>query len=503
MLTAGTSLEGSPAFAFSAVTGQGLDEIRAHIIETLQRADKPEARGYFRLPVDRVFVLQGHGLVVTGTALSGQIASGDHVRCLPGDQTYRVRSLQVHNEPVDTATRGQRIALNLSGQEKPAIARGDVICQEKLTRTTDRLDALLEVRPMAAKGVKNHQRVRVHLGTAERLAKVILLEPREKVGPKESCYCQIALVEPLLALRRDRFIIRDETAQRTLGGGVVLHPWARTHKRKEPGLQEHLALLRTGEPIDLVGHFIDTSDEFAVPIAPIYQFLNLREEDVRQLLADAKGVRAIDLEGEQVYTTQGKWQKLSGALLATLGDFHASHPLAPGMEMEAARDKLPSQIPSRLFRAFVERLETTKTVARDGSLLRLPGHTVRLRDDEQQLAERVRTLLGHTPLAPPDLKEVEREVGVARAKLTEVIRVMEREHSIVRVSGDLYFLAEGIDTVKTGLYKHLTEKNDITPAAFRELFGTSRKYTIPLLEYFDREGITVRVGDARRLKSQR
>ena len=503
ILTAGTSLEGSPAFPFSAITGAGLDRIRAYIIETLQKADQPEARGYFRLPVDRVFILQGHGLIVTGTALSGQVASGDRVRCLPGDQLYRVRSLQVHNEAKETGTRGQRIALNLSGQEKPAIARGDVVCDEKLTRTTDRFDTLLEIRPMAGSGVKNHQRVRVHLGTAERMGKVILLEPREKVGPKESCYCQISLVEPLLTLRRDRFIIRDETARRTLGGGVVLDPWAKKHKRKESGLPEALALLRAGEPASLVEHLIDTGDEAALPIAPIYQFLNLREEEVRLLLSRIDGVRAVGLEGETVYTTARKWQRLTEALLAQLRDFHAGHPLAPGMEMEAARDKLPGAVPARFFRALVERLETDKVIARDGSLIRLPGHTVQLKEDEQHLAGRITALLRQTPLAPPDLKEVERTLGVPRARLLEVVRVLERERSVLRVTNDLYFLREGIDTVKTGLYKHLTEQSDITPAAFRELFGTSRKYTIPLLEYFDREGVTIRVGDARRLRSQR
>ena len=178
ILTTGTALENSPVVPFSFVTGQGLDELRTQIAQVVRSRPKPPPPGYFRLPVDRVFVLQGYGLVVTGTAQSGELGLGDRVRSLPADQLFRVRGLQVHNQPVPTATWGQRIALNLSGSEKVSLTRGDVICHEELTRRSDRFDASLEVRPSAAAGrtgMKNHQRVRVHLGTAERMAKLVLL----------------------------------------------------------------------------------------------------------------------------------------------------------------------------------------------------------------------------------------------------------------------------------------------------------------------------------------
>ncbi|HEX2386020.1 MAG TPA: selenocysteine-specific translation elongation factor, partial [Candidatus Binatia bacterium] len=240
ILTLGTALENSAMLPFSAVTGQGLAEIRDEIIARLREVGRAAPKGYFRLPVDRAFILQGHGVVVTGTAQSGTIKPGDHVRALPGEQNFRVRSLQVHNHAVDAAGWGQRVALNLAGLEKAAIERGHVVCDEKLTMTTDRFDARLEIRPAAAKGVKSHQRVRIHLGTAERLGKLIVLGAKETVAPKESAFCQITLSEPLLALRGDRFIVRDETARRTLGGGVVVHPWAPRHKRGEADLEKRL-----------------------------------------------------------------------------------------------------------------------------------------------------------------------------------------------------------------------------------------------------------------------
>jgi len=328
ILTLGTSLENSPIIPFSAVTGQGLDDLHAEIFKTLRSCAKPAPNGYFRLPVDRAFVLQGHGLVVTGTALSGEIKMGERVRALPGDQIFRVRSLEVHNQAVEKAGWGQRVALNLAGQEKAEIERGDVICDEKITLVTGRFDAFLEVRPAAGRGIKNHQRVRVHLGTAERLGKIILLGEKEKVEPKQSAYCQIVLAEPLLALRGDHFIIRDETAQKTLAGGTVVHPWPRKHKRGEEGLEERLKTLHHGSFAELLETFLGESDDFALPIGTIDQFMNLKEEEVRRQIEEMKQVRVFAAEGEKVYTTESKWRALKERILKLLRDFHGSHPLA-------------------------------------------------------------------------------------------------------------------------------------------------------------------------------
>jgi len=501
ILTFGTALEGSSVVPFSSVTGQGLSELRAQIWEVLRNCKKPEPTGYFRLPVDRAFVLQGHGLVVTGTGLSGEIKVGDKVRCLPGDEIFRVRSLQVHNRSVDVAGWGQRVALNLSGQEKETITRGDVICHEELALTSDRFDALLEVRPAATRGIKNHQRVRIHLGTAERLAKLILLGSKEKIEPKQSAYCQVTLLGPLLVMRGDRFIVRDETAQRTLGGGIVIHPWAKRHKRREPRLEEILQALHTEYIPALIENFLEEHERFAAPIEPLYQFLNLKKEESRSWLERSKAVLSFSAEGERVYTTGRKWQALKEEILKTLRDFHLSHPLAPGMDMEELRGKLLYEIQSRLFRVLIENLAAEKVLAREGNLLRLVGHTIHLRDEERSVVDKIRKVLSENPLSPPDLKQMEKDLGIARTKLSDVIRVMERERSIVRVATDLYFLSDCIDKVKGLLYKYLSEHNEITAATFRDLLGSSRKYTIPLLEYLDREGITVRTGDTRRLKS--
>jgi selenocysteine-specific elongation factor len=500
ILTLGTALDSSPKIAVSSVTGQGVEELKQLISNTLRSRAQIAPNGYFRLPVDRAFVLQGHGVVVTGTALSGEIKVGEPVRCLPGDHLFRIRSLQVHGRSVETAGWGQRVAMNLTGPERASIERGQVICHDKLSLTSDRFDAFLEVRPAAAKGLKNHQRVRIHMGTAERLAKIVLLGGQDKLAAKQSAYCQIRLSEPLLVMRGDHFIARDETAQRTLGGGVVVHPWARRHKRREEHLLTRLKLLHNGTFTDVVENFLGESAAFALPIEDIYQFLNLREDEARQRVDEIKSLRALNAEGDKIYTTESKWNQLKARLVETLKAFHASHPLLPGMDMEELRGKLAFELSPKIFRVVLDRFINEKLIVKEENLLRLTGHRLQLGGQEKGLMDKITKLLGEQPLAPPDLKEVEKQAGVPRNRLNEIIRLLEREGAVVRVTTDMYFLAGSIAQLRQTLTKHLIENGEMTAAAFRDLIGSSRKYTIPLLEFFDRDGLTIRIGDIRRLK---
>ncbi|MGN6718967.1 MAG: SelB domain-containing protein, partial [Candidatus Binatia bacterium] len=457
--------------------------------------------GYFRLPVDRAFVLQGHGVVVTGTALSGAVNVGDQVRCLPGNYLFRVRSLQVHGKALDRAGWGQRIAMNLTGPERASIERGQVICHEKLSLTSDRFDAFLEVRPAAAKGIKNHQRLRIHMGAAERLAKIILLGGKEKLDAKESGYCQITLNEPLLVMRGDHFVARDETAQRTLGGGLIIHPRANRHRKTETELLSRLETLHKGNLPQVVETFLAEDAAFALPIESIYQFINLREEEARAKIEGLETLRALNAEGDTLYITEEKWNQLREQLLRLLKAFHSTHPLVPGMDMEELRGKLRWELSPKVFRAIIELCMAEKLISREENLLRLATHRVQLGGQEKLLMDKIKQILAAQPLAPPDLKELEKQAGVSRQRLTEVMRLLERDGSVVRVTTDMYFLASSIEQLRSTLTKYLTEKSDMTAASFRDLINSSRKYTIPLLEYFDRDGLTIRVGDVRRLKS--
>jgi selenocysteine-specific elongation factor len=213
-------------------------------------------------------------------------------------------------------------------------------------------------------------------------------------------------------------------------------------------------------------------------------------------------LRPLNAEGEKLYTTEPKWQRVKETLVATLKAFHASHPLVPGMDMEEVRGKLPYDLSLKIFRVVIDALAGEKVIAKEENLLRLASHRVQLGGQEKTLMERIKKTLGEQPLAPPDLKDIEKQLGINRAKLTEVIRLLERDGSVVRVTTDMYFLASSIDQLRATLKKFLTEKGEMTAASFRDLIGSTRKYTIPLLEYFDRDGLTIRIGDVRRLKGQ-
>jgi len=501
ILTLGTNLESSPKLAVSSITGQGLEELKQLISTTLKSSTQTVPSGYFRLPVDRAFVLQGHGVVVTGTALSGAVALGEQVRCLPGNSLFRVRSLQVHGKSVDRAGWGQRVAMNLTGPERASIERGQVICHEKLSLTSDRFDAFLEVRPAAGKGIKNHQRLRIHMGAAERLAKIILLGGKEKLDAKASAYCQITLNEPLLVMRGDHFVARDETAQRTLGGGIVIHPRANRHRKNEPELLSRLETLHKGNLAQVVETFLAEDAAFALPIESIYQFINVREEEARAKIEGLDTLRALNAEGDTLYTTEEKWNQLREQMLRLLKAFHSTHALVPGMDMEELRGKLRWELAPKVFRAVIELFLGEKIIGREENLLRLATHRVQLGGQEKVLMDKIKQILGAQPLAPPDLKELEKQAGVSRQRLTEVIRLLERDGSVVRVTTDMYFLASSIEQLRATLKNYLTDKGEMTAASFRDLINSSRKYTIPLLEYFDRDGLTIRIGDVRRLKS--
>jgi selenocysteine-specific elongation factor len=247
--------------------------------------------------------------------------------------------------------------------------------------------------------------------------------------------------------------------------------------------------------------FLEQSSEFAVSIESIHQFLNLQEDDARQRIEKMKSLRGFSAEGEKLYTTDNKWQGIKARVLKALKDFHAAHPLVAGMEMEELRGKLPYGLPPKIFRVIIDLLVSEKAAAKEGNLLRLPTHQIQLGGAEQSLMEKIKKILGEQPMSPPDLKEIEKQLGVTRNRLNEVIRLLERDGTVARVATDLYFLSSCVDKVRGVLYRFLTEKGEITAAAFRDLLGSSRKYTIALLEYFDREGMTIRVGDIRRLKS--
>ncbi len=501
ILAADTTLEGAPIVPVSTVTGDGLPALREEIERQLAAPAAPPRPGPFRLPVDRAFVMRGHGVVVTGTAIAGEVREGDHVRVLPGDGRARVRSLQVHGTTVGTASHGQRVAMNLAGIERMAIGRGHVVCSDAIARTTDRFDAFVEVRSGARRALASHRRVRVHVGTAEVLGKVVVLGDRTAIPPRERGWAQVVLEAPVPALRGDRFILRDETARRTLGGGVVVNPFADRHRRGEPGLVDRLAALRDGDLTTAARTLLALVPDFACDRTAMAQALGVDGADVTRALAGAAGVVAIpEAAAPEAWTTDAKWEQLVAETRALVTAAHRAKPTEAGLEMEHVRSGLGRIMPAKTFRWCVDRLVAAADLVRDDSTVRLPAHRVALDPAARALGDRLEHLLADGRFTPPDLRQLEALVGTERRRLAEILSVLEKEGRVVRVAPDLYFACDAVAGARALLTEHCRAHGEISAAVFRDLIGASRKFAIALLDWCDRTGVTTRVGDMRRLR---
>jgi selenocysteine-specific elongation factor len=502
ILACDTTLEGAPILAVSTVTGAGIDLLRAEIAAQLSRPAEPPPPGYFRLPVDRAFVIRGHGVVVTGTAVAGVVVEGDTLRLLPGGETARVRGLEVHGESVARAVHGQRVAMNLVGVERSEIGRGHVVCHERVERVTQRLDAWVEVRPGARLPLRHHGRVRVHLGTAEVLGKTVLLDGSAgTLGPRGVGWVQVVTDDPVLALRGDRFILRDETARWTLGGGVVVNPFADRHRRSEGSHTARLEALRGDDDSAAAAAFLDVAVEFAVDRPTLAQVLNRRDEEVGAALAPLPDVIPIpDAGAPEAYTTAAKWACLRDATLAAVAQAHRTHPLMPGVEMESLRTRMPVDVSARVFRWALDRLVADGRLVREESLVRAPEHHVALGAAGRSLGDRLEQLLVEGRFTPPDLRQLETATGTPRARVGEVLGVLESEGRVVRIAPDLYFARPAADEARALLEAHCRTHGDVTAAVFRDVIGASRKFAIAFLDWCDRTGVTIRVGDLRKLR---
>ncbi|HVO25920.1 MAG TPA: selenocysteine-specific translation elongation factor [Candidatus Margulisiibacteriota bacterium] len=501
ILLSGTTLENAPVIPVSSVTGMGIDTLRRTIAERLAGYRRVAPTGYFRLPVDRAFVMHGHGTVVTGTAIAGAIHPGDTVRILPGGEEVRVRTVQVHGREVPEATCGMRVALNLAGVERSQVQRGHVVCDPRLDRVTDRFDAWVEIRPAAGRPVESHEVVRVYLGTAEVIGKLLRLDGRDAWAPRQSGLAQLALRDAVHALRGDRFILRNQSAQRTIGGGVVTHPFARKYRHGGIPLAALDALRLAPTPSALVRALLDVEPDFAVTPEFVAQAGALSLDTVRAVLGNDASIRALpNVDTVAACTTSEKWAALRAAVAGALAEQHRLRPLVPGLEMESLRSQIAPDLSPKVFRAVLDALVAEDVIARDDSLLRLPSHRVALRRDEEEVAGRAEALLAAGGFTPPDLKEVETALGVARPRLQALLQQLEREGRVAKIAEGLYFARTPLDRARDLLRAHVVAHGEISAATFRDLLGASRKFSIALLDYFDRTGFTLRVGDVRKLR---
>ncbi|MBV8358346.1 MAG: selenocysteine-specific translation elongation factor [Deltaproteobacteria bacterium] len=504
LLADGTVLEGSPIIPVSSVSGAGLEDLRAEMTRQLDGFQARRATGLFRLPLDRVFVIKGHGTVVTGTAMGASVRVGQKLRVLPADVEVRVRSIQMHGEPVENAGLCQRVALNLTGAEKLELKRGDVLADERLRLMTVRLDAKLEIRPAAKRALKNNQRVRFYIGTAETLARVIVLDQAGEIAPKKSALVQIVLREPVTALAGDRFVIRDETNMRTLGGGVVLNPMGRRTRKPLERYVQDLNVLSAPFGAAVAEAMLNLQDNLALTPIHIAQLFNAPLTEVDAALRDPRFLK-LSLGDEEGFATTAKWNELKCVAIETLATHHRAEPLSAGLDMESLRTRLPYEVGTRAFRALIDRLTRETDIVREESILRLKSHKVQLGGKVGLVADRIDELLTNAGYQPPELKQLAEALKLPAADLPQlrtVLSAMEREGRVIKIATDLYFSKAPFESAKSRLIERLAADGEITAATYRDVLNASRKYAIALLDHFDHSGVTTRIGDVRRLRAR-
>ena len=502
ILADGTCLEGSPILPVAALSGAGIDELRAEIARQIAGFQARRATGLFRLPLDRAFVIKGHGSVVTGTAMGAEVRVGQKLRLLPAGVEMRVRGIQVHGEAVELAGLCQRVALNLTGAEKVELKRGDVLADERLELTTSRLDARLEIRPGAKRALKHNQRVRFFIGAAETIGRVIVLETSGEIPPKHRGLTQIVLDDPVVALAGDRFVIRDETNVRTLGGGVVLNPLGRRSRKPLGFYLANLRILDAGFGPAAVEAMLNLQESLALTAAQLAQLFNLPRAEVQVALQEAHAVQ-LSLGDEQGFTTAAKWDAIKQFALEALARHHRDEPLAAGLEMESLRTRLPYEVAPRAFRALLDRLARETDLVREESVVRLKSHKVQLGGASGELGARSEQVLLAAGYQPPDQKQLAEELKLPAtdlARLRTVLGALEREGHVIKIATDLYFAREPFESAKSKLLGRLLADGEISAATYRDLLGASRKFAIALLDYFDHAGVTTRVGDLRKLR---
>ncbi len=497
----GTFLAGAPIVPVSSATRQGLDELMAVLDEMVSGLEERPAFGPWRLPVDRVFTMKGFGTVITGTAVGGTIAIGQEVEIYPRDVTAKVRGLQVHNQEVQQARRGQRTAINLQGVEKAVIERGDVVATPGSLKPSLWVDMECSALSDMPRPLKHRAPVRFHTGTGEIMGRVMFLD-RDDLKPGEHCYCQVRLESPVAVMAGDRYVLRSYSPVATVAGGIILHPHPGRHKRRRPEIIADLQTLQQGSPAQRVGVHARLAGEAGITAGELVRLVNLPGKDLERLLTELLNKHELvrfDKEGGRLIAGVVQ-EELCAKAIALLTEFHQGQPLKPGMSREEFRQRLGAGMEAKLFAHLLRKLSEEGKLIAEKDLLRLPDHQVRLAGGAMALRARLEKAYALGGLTPPLFKEVIEKEDKKEAK--QVLQVLINEGVLVKIKEDLYYHAEALGEIKARLVAYFSEHERLGAQQFKEITGLSRKYLIPLLEHFDATQVTIRVGDERVLRKK-
>ncbi|CAB3660026.1 selenocysteine-specific translation elongation factor [Achromobacter pestifer] len=502
-LAAGTFLEGAPVFAVCASQPDdaGTADLNAYLHAQAEGLRQRDGAGLFRLAVDRVFTLAGHGTVVTGTAHAGQVRAGDDtadLRLMPAGTRVRVRSIHAQNQPADTGLAGQRCALNLAGIDKSAIARGDWIADARCFLPSRHIDVAMTLLPAADAPVRAWAPLHVHIGAAHHVAHVVPLSA-ETLAPGQSGWVQLVFDEPVCAMPGDRYIVRNAQATRTVGGGRVLDPNAPDRKRRAAsrlqGLQALSDMLDGGGLPPVLAHAPLGLDEAALQ--------RLTGRPVRAIDAPhgALWIEARNAQAPRTLIQGAHWDALRARVEQALAAFHLSAPDEPGPDSARLRRMAMPVGPDALWTAVLDHLQRDGRIVRNGPWLHLPAHTSTLADAESALAARLLPLLAQGAFDPPWVRDLAREQNETEERVRQLLRKLLRRGDVAQVVKDLFYHRDQVRALARLAANLAAQPAGLNAAVFRDATGLGRKRAIQVLEYFDRVGYTRRLRDTHVLRA--
>lgn len=486
----GTVLQDAPILRVSARTRAGFPELLQTLSLVLQNVPARPDPGRPRLPVDRVFSIAGFGTVVTGTLSDGKLTAGEEVEILPSGLRGRIRGLQTHKKKEETAVPGSRTAVNISGLDVEQIQRGEVVTHPGQYRVTQRLDLNFRLLPNVSASLRHHTEVKLFIGTSETIADVRLLGA-ETLNPGETGWLQLELRTPVVAVRGDRYILRRPSPGETLGGGTVVDPQPRTrHKRFDKAVLRALGALAQGSPVEVL-----LQAALALGPAPVKDVIArsrlegpAAELALQELVDTRQGLLLDDL-----VIAAPQWSLLKETVATALSVYHQAYPLRRGMPREELKSRL--KLAPRLFNLVLPKMAAEGVLTEGPKWAALPGHIVRFSPFQQVKVDKLMALFAATPYAPPSVKECQAEVG------EDILSALREFGDLVAVSDEVVFRKKDYEIMVEKICQTLQQKGQISLAEGRDLLNTSRKYVQALLEHLDAIGVTVRVGDFRRLRT--
>jgi selenocysteine-specific elongation factor len=497
----GTVLQDAPIVRVSARQRTNLDGLLAALEECLvERPPRPDL-GRPRLPIDRVFTIAGFGTVVTGTLSDGHLRTGDEILILPTSLRGRVRGLQTHKRKEEIAVPGSRTAVNISGVNLEQVQRGEVVTRPGDYSTTRRLDVLFRQLPNVSQPLLHNTEVKLFIGATEVVARVRLLGS-EALQPGDEGWLQLELSRPVVAVRGDRYILRRPSPGETLGGGSILdpHPKGR-HKRFTTSTLSRLEALTKGSPAEVLAQALLSVG--AAPLQEVVARSNLNETDARSAISELfKEGQLLDLENkaagkeltprDALVTSKGYWEQIVSRAEQEISSYHQVYPLRKGIPKEELKSRL--KLPTRIFNALLRKLVAAGSLDESGPLISMKGHKIRFSAQQQQLIDLLLAKFSASPFSPPSVKESQVEMG------EEVFNALVDTGILVHIPPEVVFRREDYDRMVAEIRSMLEKDGTITAAQVRDHFNTSRRYVLALLEHLDAKGITVREGDARRLR---